>query len=60
MTRMKSSKGVAQGSVISPALFNFFIEDLSTELKKKTGINLEDLLYYADDLLALCTSYEQV
>ena len=59
-TRIRSNKGVAQGSVISPALFNIFIEDLSQELKEKTGISFEDLLYYADDLLALCTSMEQV
>ena len=58
--RIRSNKGVAQGSVISPALFNIFIEDLSEELKEKTGISFEDLLYYADDLLALCTSIDQV
>ena len=46
--------------VISPALFNIFIEDLSDELKEKAGLNFEDLLYYADDLLALCTSIDQV
>ena len=33
---------------------------MSEELKEKTDISLEDLLYYADDLLALCTSMEQV
>ena len=59
-TRIRSNKGVAQGSVISPALFNIFIEDLSQELQEKAGISFEDLLYYADDLLALCTSIDQV
>ena len=57
---LRSNKGVAQGSVISPALFNIFIEDLSDDLKSKANIDLEDLLYYADDLLTICTSVEQI
>jgi len=57
---IKPNRGVAQGSILSPALFNIFIEDLSDNLQLKAGINLEDLLFYADDLLTLCTSQEQL
>ena len=59
-TRIQSNKGVAQGSIISPALFNIFLEDLSEEIQQKAGINFEDLLFYADDLLTLCSSPTQV
>ena len=57
---IRPNRGVAQGSIISPALFNIFVEDLSSELQDKAGINLEDLLFYADDLLTLCTSQQQL
>ncbi len=40
--------------------FNIFIEELSEELKKKTGLSLEDILYYADDLQVICSSIEQI
>ena len=53
---IRPNRDVAQGSIISPALFNIFIEDLSYELQDKAGISLEDLLFYADDLLTLCIS----
>lgn len=59
-SRLRSNKGVAQGSVISPALFDIFIEDLSDELRNKADLNIEDLLFYADDVLILCTSTYQV
>ena len=51
---------MAQGSVISPALFDIFISDLAEELKESAGVSLEDILMYADDILTLCTSLEQL
>ena len=47
-------------SVISPALFNIFLEDLSDKLKAEAGIDLEDLIYYSDDFLTICISQEQI
>jgi len=55
---IRYNKGVAQGSVISPGLFNIFIEDLATELQESLGIGAEDILLYADDVLILCNSIE--
>jgi len=51
---------VAQGSVISPSLFNIYSEDLLYQIEEKALISYEDLLAYADDLLILCTSPHQL
>ncbi len=42
----RPNKGVAQGSVISPALFDIFISDLAEELKQKVGLHMEDIMMY--------------
>ena len=55
----KPNVGVSQGSVISPALFNVYIEPLYEEIEKE-GVSVLDLLAYADDLLVLCSSPTQV
>ena len=33
---------------------------MSDEIRQKVGINLEDLLYYADDVLVLCMNPDQL
>ncbi len=50
--KIEIHKGVMQGSIISPALFNIFIEPLLRELNKIA--NIEDIFAYADDI-AVCT-----
>ena len=61
--RSKSFKpniGVAQGSVISPAMFNIYSEDLLYKIEEEAFISAEDLLASADDLLVLCSSPHQL
>ena len=57
---IKFNKGVAQGSIISPALFNIFIEDLVEELAQELQMSIQDILLYADDILLLCETIPQV
>jgi hypothetical protein len=45
---IRYNKGVAQGSILSPAPFNIFIEDLAESLARELELNIEDILLYAD------------
>ena len=61
----KISKGVAQGAVESPWLYNCFINSISAELKAKgLGIRiagiLTPLLMYADDIVLLASSVDEL
>jgi hypothetical protein len=56
---IRFNKGVAQGSILSPALFNIFIEDLAERISRELQVNVEDILMYADDILILCNTPEQ-
>ena len=52
------SNGTRQGSVLSPALFSFYLDDLLTELRQLgVGCHVGGLWYgaacYADDLVLL-------
>ena len=53
--RLQINKGVMQGSIISPALFDIFVEDLVEEMVK---INQEiNVFAYADDLADVIDSF---
>ena len=47
---------VLQGSLISPMLFNLYINDLNKELNQ----NSYEILTYADDLYILCKEINQL
>ena len=56
------SNGVRQGGILSPYLFNVYMDDLSIRLKKlypgcRIANNIINHLFYADDLVLLCPSH---
>jgi len=57
--KTKCNIGVAQGSMISPALFDIYSEELISRLID-AGFSFEDILAYADDHLIICDSLEDV
>ena len=52
--RLRPNQGVAQGSVLSPALFDVYAEDLLYTIEKESGLSKDQILMYADDLLVIC------
>ncbi len=54
------SKGVAQGSIISPALFNIYLEPLLHGFNAQCGVDITDIFGYADDVMIICDSKEQL
>jgi hypothetical protein len=56
----KPNIGVGQGSIISPSLFNIYCEEMYELLEREVGISKEDMMGYADDVLILCSSIDQL
>jgi hypothetical protein len=52
--------GVAQGSILSPHLFDIYFDGPLREIIKTFGLDQEDILAFADDLLILLDSPHQV
>ena len=57
-TPYKINSGVAQGSLVSPLLYDWYVNDLISILSKKLGT--ENIFAYADDVALLCLGYSDI
>ena len=54
----KINSGVAQGSLVSPLLYDWYVNDLVSHLSEKLGV--DHTFAYADDIALLCLGYSDV
>jgi len=57
--KIKCNTGVAQRSMVSPALFDLYVEELIQKFIEY-GWSFEDILAFADDHLLTCDSVEEI
>jgi len=54
----KVNSGVAQGSLVSPLLYDWYVNDLVLDLSRQFGMDYT--FAYADDIALLCLGYSEV
>ena len=52
--------GVAQGSLLSPFLFNIYFDDLIKDIRKYSGLGVDRTLAYADDIMLICETRSEL
>ena len=62
---VKSERGVRQGCILSPTLFNLYTEELATRLRRmNAGVSVGNdkvcVLLYADDVVVMSESAEEL